>query len=71
MGNNIFNKSLPKRCEYCVHGKKFDFSDEVLCPKRGITTVNDTCRKYKYDPLKRTPLRQKPSDNYKPEDFSI
>ena len=71
MGNKNFNKELAKRCEYCVHGTKSKYTDEVFCIKRGITELNDFCRKYKYDPLKRIPVRQKPSDNYKPEDFSL
>ena len=71
MGNKVFNKELPKRCEYCVYGKKSEFTNEVLCIKRGVVDASDSCRKYKYDPLKRTPQRAKMSDNYSPQDFSI
>lgn len=71
MGNKIFNKKLPKRCEYCIHGTKSQFTNEVLCLKKGIMDANDMCRKYKYDPLKRTPQLQKPFDNYTAEDFKI
>lgn len=66
-----FNKKLPKRCEYCLHGRNSDFSDEVLCLKKGITTRHDHCIHYKYDPLKREPSSNKPSYNFNPEDFSI
>ncbi len=71
MGNKVFNKKLPKRCEYCVHGNKSQFTNEVLCLKKGIVEVGDSCRKYKYDPLKRSPVREMPADNYTAEDFKI
>lgn len=48
-------------------GRESLFSGEILCSKRGVTSVRDSCRKYKYDPLKRVPERVKISDNYKPE----
>lgn len=68
---DIFNKDLPHACSYCVYGRESLFSGEILCSKRGVTSVRDFCRKYKYDPLKRVPERVKISDNYKPEDFSL
>lgn len=71
MSNKVFSKKLPRRCEYCIHGMASEFSDEILCLKRGITHAGDSCRRYKYDPLKRQPQRQKLADNYSPEDFSI
>ena len=66
-----FNKKLPHYCEYCVHGTCSEFSNEVLCKKRGITDRKDSCRHYKYDPLKRDPVKAKISDNYSPEDFTL
>ena len=71
MSNKGFNKKLPKHCEYCIHGLKFGAENEIMCKKKGITNIFDSCRHYKYDPLKREPLKAKVSDNYNPEDFSI
>ncbi|MBO5019735.1 MAG: hypothetical protein J6D52_03620 [Clostridia bacterium] len=71
MSNKHFNKKLPHCCEYCVYGTNSEFSNEVICIKRGVTDAKDYCRKYKYDPLKREPARQKISDNYRPEDFLL
>lgn len=71
MAGKGFNKKLPKYCEYCVHGTCSEFSNEVLCPKKGITDRKDRCRHYKYDPLKREPTAIKISDNYSAEDFSL
>lgn len=56
---DIFNKDLPHACSYCVYGRESLFSGEILCSKRGVTSVRDSCRKYKYDPLKRVPERVK------------
>ncbi len=71
MKDKAFNKKLVHYCEYCVYGNSSVFSDEVLCEKRGITSKKDSCRKYKYDPLKREPTRAKLADNYSPEDFRL
>lgn len=68
---DIFNKDLPHVCSYCEYGRESLFSGEILCSKRGVTSPRDSCRKYKYDPLKRVPERIKISDNYNPEDFSL
>lgn len=71
MSNKHFNKKLEPHCEYCVHGICSEFSNEVLCRKKGVTDAKDSCRKYKYDPLKREPQKLKISDNYRPEDFLL
>ena len=71
MSEKAFNKKLPRHCEYCVYGNLSEFSNEVLCKKKGITTAFDSCRHYKYDPLKREPIKAKVADNYKSEDFLL
>lgn len=71
MSKKVFNKKLPHHCEYCVFGNVSQFANEVLCKKKGITALQDSCRHYKYDPLKREPAKAKVADNYKPEDFLL
>lgn len=68
---NLFNKKLPKSCEYCVHGRVLEFTNETICKKRGVTSKRDYCRFYKYDPLKRTPVKKQISDNYSANDFKL
>lgn len=68
---DLFNKKLPHFCKNCVFGKSSHFNGEVLCKKHGVTEAGDSCRHYKYDPLRRVPEQKKISDNYKPEDFSL
>lgn len=71
MADKAFNKKLSHRCEYCVNSKALDGSNEVICKKRGVVDRQDSCRHYKYDPLKRVPDTAKISKNYTPEDFSL
>jgi len=71
MSKKMYNKNLPKKCEYCLRATPLGNGKEMICEKRGIVNTNDFCRSYKYDPLKREPLRQKISDNYSPEDFIL
>lgn len=68
---SMFDKKLMRSCAWCSYGKSSDYTDEVFCTKRGVTSKNDYCRRYKYDPLKRTPQRIRPADGYSPEDFKL
>lgn len=71
MSKKGFNKKLVHRCEYCIYGKVSSFENEVLCTKKGITNVDDSCRHYKYNPLKREPKRIKIDKDFSFEDFSL
>ena len=71
MSSKPFDKNVKKSCLCCVHGKKSEYADEVFCNKRGVTSVNDCCRKFRYDPLKRMPQRQSISADYIPDDFLL
>ncbi len=71
MAKSSFNKKLEKHCEYCVYGTHLDFEDQIICKKRGVTDKFDKCRSYKYDPLKRVPVKVKLADGYSEEDFKL
>lgn len=71
MAEKAFDKKLPHSCEYCVYGEQSSYTNEILCKKQGITGFRDSCRKYKYDPLKREPMKAKIADNYSSEDFEL
>lgn len=71
MNKKLFDKTLPKKCEYCAHSFPLGDEGEMVCRKKGMVNIDDYCRKYKYDPLKREPRRQLISDNYSPEDFAL
>ncbi len=71
MKQKFFDKDVPHFCSYCANGRNSEYTDEIFCLKHGVMKPNDTCRRYKYDPLKRIPQKQSPSKNYKPEDFEL
>ncbi|MBR5923069.1 MAG: hypothetical protein IKZ59_04665 [Clostridia bacterium] len=71
MSGKMFDKSIKKSCVWCIYGKKSEYSDEVFCKKRGVTSSFDSCRKYKYDPLKRIPDNSGIGGDYSPEDFKL
>ncbi len=66
-----FDKKQQKYCMYCRFGQYLEYSDEVLCSKKGFRNKFDKCLKYKYDPLKRTPMINDIKNNYTNDDFKI
>ena len=68
---SVFNKKLTRPCKYCLYSTELNFTKEVLCKKRGISDSDGCCRHYKYDPLKREPVRQTIDKEYTKEDFEI
>ena len=68
----LFCKKLRRSCIYCVQGTKIS-DDQILCVKHGVVSANYQCRKFKYDPCKRVPVKAKAMDfqKYDEEDFSL
>ena len=66
-----FSKKQEKYCMYCRFGQYLEYSDEVFCSKKGFTNKFNKCIKYKYDPLKRTPVTTDIKSDFKKEDFEI
>lgn len=68
----LFRKKLPRSCAYCIHSTQLN-DEEVLCIKKGVSRIDKPCRKFKYDPCKRIPPKQKASDfsKYDNEDFTL
>ncbi|MBQ5810425.1 MAG: hypothetical protein IIW23_02470 [Clostridia bacterium] len=52
--NKAINKPQPA-CKYCSRAIITADSGVILCRKRGSVSVDDSCRRFKYDPLKRQP----------------
>ena len=68
----LFNKNdVSPSCAHCTHGRLAPDKETVLCKKLGIVEMNFTCRKFKYDPLKRQPKRPKPLEKFDEADFSL
>ena len=68
----LFKKKMPRSCLYCEFGTALS-DEEILCVKRGVVPADKACRKFRYDPCKRSPVREKAPDfsKYTQEDFSL
>lgn len=68
----LFRKKIERSCTYCLYGAELE-NDRILCSKKGIKTIYDRCRRFKYDPCKRIPPKAKALDfsRYTNEDFSL
>ena len=68
----LFNRNIEPSCAYCRHGTTIG-ATEVVCMKYGIVSPDGFCRKFKYDPLKREPIRRAPLNvkSYSEEDFKL
>lgn len=66
-----FSKEIMPRCAYCLKGQAISGGEEIFCIKKGITAPNDSCKGFKYDPLKRVPVTKDIGRDYKPSDFEI
>ena len=68
----LFRKKIERSCAYCTYGTALE-DGQILCCKKGIRSVDDKCRKFKYDPCKRVPFKAKALDfsRYEDQDFSL
>ena len=68
----LFRKKIDRSCAYCIYGTHLE-NDQILCAKKGIRSIDDKCRKFKYDPCKRIPPKAKALDfrKYEEEDYSL
>ena len=67
----LFKKKMERSCDYCAYGTKLE-NDQILCAKKGVVTCGK-CRRFRYDPIKRVPLKPKAIDfeKYDQDDFSL
>ena len=68
----LFRKNIDPRCAYCQRGAQIS-EREVACVKRGIMPVEGSCRRFRYDPLKRVPPKPAHADfsKLRDEDFVL
>ncbi len=64
-------KSIVPQCAYCLNGRLLSGGEEVFCLKLGITELNNSCKSFKYDPLKRVPVKKDIGRDYVASDFEI
>ncbi len=68
----LFRKKIERMCKLCVHCTVLD-EETVLCCKKGVRAPLSCCRKFRYDPCKRIPLKAKAPDfsRYEEYDYSL
>lgn len=68
----LFRKKMPRSCETCQFGTNFS-ENQILCTKHGVINGGCSCRKFRYDPCKRTPPVIKVPDfsRYSEDDFKL
>ncbi len=68
----LFRKKIERSCAYCQYGARLE-EDQILCAKKGLKTIDDGCRRFRYDPCKRVPVKAKALDfsKYEEADFSL
>ena len=68
----LFRKQIQPSCSYCVHAAKLA-DGQILCSKKGVVPSDGKCMRFRYDPIKRIPVKPKALDfsKYDPEDFSL
>ena len=65
----LFEKKIERSCDYCLYGTKLE-GQQILCAKKGIV-ICEKCRKFRYDPTKRIPLKPKAPDFEKYDDVDF
>lgn len=60
---------ITKCCAYCERATLLASEDYVLCAKKGVVSQNYVCRRFLYDPMKRTPQKMPPIPLPDPEEF--
>ncbi len=71
MKKKILGENVAPKCEYCKNGVPAADGEHILCEKMGILDFNFVCKKYVYDPLKRTPRRPTEAMEFTEDDFKL
>lgn len=66
----LFRKKIPRSCSYCRYGTNIN-DEQILCAKRALVDINHSCRKFRYDPLKRVPPKMKALNLQKYDDVDF
>lgn len=68
----LFRKKIERSCAYCTYGAKLE-DGQILCAKKGLRSIDHSCRKFRYDPCKRIPAKAKALDfsKYEEHDYSL
>ncbi len=71
MKKALFGNNIEPSCSYCKYGKYNNSENIILCVKVGVVEPYDSCKKFKYSPLKRTPPQPISIEKFDVRDFDI
>jgi hypothetical protein len=78
-----YNKNIHPDCAYCLYGSSVEdnnsddsstavfIAKKIICKRNVKHIVNSSCRRFKYDPLKREPKHAAPLPEYSMKDFEL
>lgn len=67
----LFGNARDPRCETCLHGRRSSDGDAILCRRGGVLPLSHHCRHFRYDPLRRTPNRVRPLEEFDAAEFAL
>ena len=71
MSDPLFRKDIEPRCAYCAQSRPLD-ENNVLCRRKGPMALTESCRAFRYDPLRRVPAKPAVlNKNFTAADFAL
>lgn len=71
MAKSLFSKDVQPCCACCLNGRQPGYGENILCKRFGIVNPGFSCKKFRYDPLKRVPVRPPALPSFSKDDFDI
>ena len=53
------NENVERYCKFCEFALSLTDGDQMLCSRHGVVPASYSCHRFRYDPLKRVPERNK------------
>lgn len=70
-GKKLVGNGIEPACGLCEFAAESGDEGTLLCRKSGAAAPDAPCKKFRYDPLKRTFRRPKPLQTFSAEDFEL
>ena len=67
----LFGDNIEPACVYCRNGTRTKKGDKIMCPKNGMVDIYYSCRRFCYDPLRRTPSDSAALPEFPKSDFEL
>lgn len=67
----LFGNKPQPCCGTCALGKLSAEGDVVMCKHAGVVSTEHSCRRFRYDPLKRVPRRERRPEIFDEQTFSL